>query len=176
MCRYYPSWMWSNATNETLPTNVNASVKKCGFDHDLCDWTSDVWTQDALTYLRLQASRRQRTLSPSPGTDTSVIADPENVGRRRDEMAPQPFFLMVSYTSPHAGSISSIDENDVPVPRVSTGPYANQTTWPQVEIDFATAITWQDMQVECFCECAQVFTFMHACISFTRPVHASHIA
>ena len=30
-----------------------------------------------------------------------------------------PFFLMLSVTSPHAGSVGSVAENDVPVPRVS---------------------------------------------------------
>ena len=51
-----------------------------------------------------------------------------------------PWFLYLAYTSPHAGSVGSIAENDVPVPRVSKGPYNNEPSWPQVERHFATAV------------------------------------
>jgi hypothetical protein len=40
-------------------------------------------------------------------------------------------------------SAGSIAENDVPVPRVSKGPYAHESTWPQV-----------DTTPSCFFECS----------------------
>lgn len=57
-----------------------------------------------------------------------------------------PFFLYLAYTTPHAGAVGSLDENDVPVPNVSKGPYANET-WPKVERDFATAVFELDAAV-----------------------------
>jgi len=59
-----------------------------------------------------------------------------------------PWFLYLAYTAPHAGSVGSVGENDVPVPRVSSGPYADRRgDWPDVEVHFATAVTEIDAAV-----------------------------
>jgi hypothetical protein len=59
----------------------------------------------------------------------------------------KPWMLYVSFTSPHAGSVGSVEETDVPAPRVSQWPYkqrGQQDGWPKVEVDFATAISETD--------------------------------
>ena len=54
----------------------------------------------------------------------------------------QPWFLYLAYTAPHAGSVGSVGEDDVPAPRVDSGPYAaKRGEWPDVEVHFATAVT-----------------------------------
>jgi arylsulfatase A-like enzyme len=51
------------------------------------------------------------------------------------------WFLYLSYTSPHAGAVGSIGENDIPSPRVSSGPYASKLGhWPPVEVHFANCV------------------------------------
>ncbi|ETO32313.1 sulfatase [Reticulomyxa filosa] len=35
----------------------------------------------------------------------------------------QPFFLFVSYTTPHSGDVGDDEENGVPIPRIEEGPY-----------------------------------------------------
>jgi hypothetical protein len=56
-----------------------------------------------------------------------------------------PFFLFLSFTSPHAGGIGTNAETGVPAP-YDTPQYVNQS-WPKVERDFASVITLQDQQV-----------------------------
>jgi arylsulfatase A len=52
-----------------------------------------------------------------------------------------PWFLYLSYTSPHAGAVGTTGEDDVPSPRVSTGPYADKLgVWPDVEVHFANCV------------------------------------
>lgn len=105
--------MYRQMDNITIEANVGASVATCGLDYAKCSWSGDLWTDDAVAYI--QNTRNQRTVDA-------------------------PFYLFLSYTAPHAGSVGSVAENDVPAPRVHTGPYANQTSWPSVERDFATAV------------------------------------
>jgi arylsulfatase A len=115
---YYPPFMFNDTANLTVPENVGASVAKCGPDHSRCTWSADLWTQDAVDWIT-----------------ASGAATPN-----------RPWFLYQAYTSPHAGSVGSIAENDVPAPRVSTGPYAAMD-WPAVEVHFATAVTEIDAAV-----------------------------
>lgn len=51
------------------------------------------------------------------------------------------------YTSPHAGSVGSIAEDDVPGPRLSKSEYAKDTQWPLVERHFANTVTLVDTAV-----------------------------
>ena len=78
-------------------------------------FSGDLWTQNALDYLKA-AERKTK-----------------------------PFYVFLSYTTPHSGAVGSNAEYDVPVPRVSTGPYwKNNGSWPRVEIDYASAVTYVD--------------------------------
>jgi membrane-anchored protein YejM (alkaline phosphatase superfamily) len=101
-----------------------ASVENCGADHAKCAWSGDLWTSDAQSFIS-QNAEKQRS---GNGDDS------------------KPFFLYLAYTTPHAGSVGSLAENDVPVPNVSKGPYASQP-WPSVEKDFATAVYELDAAV-----------------------------
>ena len=52
-----------------------------------------------------------------------------------------PWFLYLSYTSPHAGAVGTTGEDGVPSPRVSSGPYADKLgVWPDVEVHFANCV------------------------------------
>eukprot|EP00047_Mylnosiga_fluctuans_P015276 m.44822 g.44822 ORF g.44822 m.44822 type:complete len:347 (+) comp5846_c0_seq1:1171-2211(+) len=84
-----------------------------------------------------------------------------------------PFFLFLSVTSPHAGAVGSNVEDDVPVPRVSLGPYANRS-WPKVEIDFATAITWQDQQIGAVLSALNASGFEENTIVFLASDNGAH--
>ena len=55
--------------------------------------------------------------------------------------------LYLSYTAPHAGGIGTNNEGLPPIPRVSTGPYANRTEELGKEIDYAAAVTEIDRQL-----------------------------
>eukprot|EP00486_Rosalina_sp_Unknown_P006568 CAMPEP_0201570198 /NCGR_PEP_ID=MMETSP0190_2-20130828/12331_1 /ASSEMBLY_ACC=CAM_ASM_000263 /TAXON_ID=37353 /ORGANISM="Rosalina sp." /LENGTH=488 /DNA_ID=CAMNT_0047993461 /DNA_START=21 /DNA_END=1487 /DNA_ORIENTATION=- len=113
---YYPYLEWKNQTAYYIEENKNASEKNCGEpDYQNCKWTGDLWTQNTLDYL--------------------------NAPERKTN----PFYVFLSYTTPHSGAVGSNSEYDVPVPRVSTGPYwKNNGSWPRVEIDYATAVTYVD--------------------------------
>eukprot|EP00756_Hemistasia_phaeocysticola_P040049 Hpha_TRINITY_DN16844_c1_g2::TRINITY_DN16844_c1_g2_i1::g.152641::m.152641 len=118
---YYPSYLWNNTLSVDIPKNQNASVDNCGADHDKCDWSADLWLQDAVDYiLNSDGSRRP---------------------------ADKPFYAFVSFTSPHAGSVGSKIENGVPGPRLSQSRYAKEESWPQVEKDFANTVTLVDHAV-----------------------------
>lgn len=59
-----------------------------------------------------------------------------------------PFFLYLSFTVPHAGGWDSwpkAGEEGAPVP--SDGQYSGKTSWPTVEMDHASVITYLDTQV-----------------------------
>ena len=81
-------------------------------------WSADLWTADAVDWVTAQGE------------------------------ASKPWYLYLAYTAPHAGSVGSVDENDIPAPRVGSGPYADKLgTWPAVEVHFATAVTEIDRAV-----------------------------
>ena len=130
---YYPPFMFNGTRNVTIETNTLASVNKCGGpDHEKCTWSADLWTSDAVRIIR---------------------------GRRKKPTAAQPFFMYLAYTSPHAGSVGSVAETDVPGPRVLESEYAehlNNTVtlvdnavevWPAVEVHFANTVTLVDNAV-----------------------------
>ena len=81
-------------------------------------WSADLWTADAVDWVTAQGE------------------------------ASKPWYLYLAYTAPHAGSVGSVDENDIPAPRVGSGPYADKLgTWPAVEVHFAAAVTEIDRAV-----------------------------
>ena len=41
-----------------LPRNKDASRQKCGVDYANCDWSGDVWTRDAVDWIRGRANIR----------------------------------------------------------------------------------------------------------------------
>ena len=113
---YYPPFQWDGQKNVTIEANVGASEKSCGEpDYTHCNWTGDLWTESALEFL--SASQRKE----------------------------KPFYMFLSYTTPHSGAVGSSQEYDVPVPRVSSGPYWHKNgSWPRVEVDYATAVHYVD--------------------------------
>lgn len=118
---YYPSLMWRNKSPVTIEKNVNASKAKCGVDRANCSWSGDLWTADAKSFLKDHAAG--------------------------GAYEGKPFFLYLSYTAPHAGSIGSDSENGEPVPRISQGPYADKTGEWNGEVEYASAVTEIDNQV-----------------------------
>eukprot|EP00490_Sorites_sp_Unknown_P026578 CAMPEP_0114672120 /NCGR_PEP_ID=MMETSP0191-20121206/42318_1 /TAXON_ID=126664 /ORGANISM="Sorites sp." /LENGTH=325 /DNA_ID=CAMNT_0001933601 /DNA_START=477 /DNA_END=1454 /DNA_ORIENTATION=+ len=96
--------------------NMDASMNNCGEpDYDKCTWVGDLWTQYSIDYIKNPARQNK------------------------------PFYLFVSYTTPHSGSVGNNNEVDVPVPRVSKGPYWQfNGTWPKPEMDYAQATTQID--------------------------------
>ena len=64
-----------------IEANKNATEQNCGEpDYQKCNWTGDFWQQKALEYLK--EDRRQTN----------------------------PFYLYVSYTTPHSGAVGSDKE------------------------------------------------------------------
>ena len=91
---YYPYLQWKNQTASYIAENKNASEKNCGEpDYENCKWTGDLWMENTLEYLKA-AERKTK-----------------------------PFYVFLSFTTPHSGAVGSNAEYDVPVPRVSSGPY-----------------------------------------------------
>lgn len=120
---YYPYRMDSNraeAVNftEYLVDNKMASPASCGADRDNCTWTGDIWTDLAVGYIH------ERTPSE-----------------------PEPFFLYLSWTTPHAGGIGTNVEGEPPVPRISQGPYADKAAEWKKEVAYAAAVTEVDNKV-----------------------------
>lgn len=111
---YYPSFMFNGTTNFTVEQNIGASPKSCGPDRGKCVWSGDLWTTNAIQFIHEQ----KQTVGASA--------------------RPQPWFLYLAYTAPHAGSVGTVNENDVPAPRVAENPYASQkSVWPDVEVWYA---------------------------------------
>jgi arylsulfatase A-like enzyme len=143
---YYPAWQYHNNDNVTIPENVGASVKSCGSsDHEKCSWSGELWTIAAVEYIKNHSAGANRP----------------------------PFFLYLAYTTPHAGSVGSIDENDIPVPFVSKSLYAN-TSWPQVEKDFATAVTALDTKVGVVMKAVKDAGIDDKTVVFFRQVYPRH--
>ena len=134
---YYPDHMnvgpdnhW-NTSDNTFPIaeNVNASDAKCGTDRLNCRWSGDEWTAQAKAYLQNRSS----------ATDS----ESESFGSNEEQ---NPFFLYLSYTAPHAGDVGSSGEHGEPVPRISSGPYADKTKEWGLEVEYASAVTEIDNQ------------------------------
>lgn len=102
--------------------NYNLSLNWKRRSRDLCmdtpeayNYTTDVFQQEAISWL-----------------------DARNNGG-----GDRPFFLYLSFTVPHAGGWSDLNlEEGAPVP--TDLQYANQTEWPNVEKDHASAISYLD--------------------------------
>ena len=107
--------------NLTVPLPLNRKAKSrelCMGDPDAYNYTTDVFTDAALEWLRARPSAAAR-----------------------------PFFLYVAYTVPHAGGWDSAPkaaEEGAPVP--SELSYAAKA-WPVVERDHAASVSYLDMRV-----------------------------
>lgn len=108
--------MFNGTSNFTIAKNVGSSVQKCGTDFAQCTWSADLWTADAVSWISEKSAEEA------------------------------PWFLYLAYTSPHAGAVGSVGEDDVPGPRLSASPYASED-WPGVEKDFANTVTLVDHAV-----------------------------
>jgi arylsulfatase A-like enzyme len=133
---YFPSFLWRGNASVAVPQNANASAERCGNDLSECAWASDLFTEEAVAFLRRRRGvERLAALAPAP---VPAIA--------------RPWFLFLSYTSPHAGAVGNVSEVEIPVPRLSASPFAHRTlpngsAWPRVEKQFASAVRSQDQQV-----------------------------
>jgi arylsulfatase A-like enzyme len=128
---YFPPFLWRGNASATIAANANASIGAAGCggpELQSCAWASELFTDEALKYVRARGAER-----------------------RADSFAP-PFFLYLAYTSPHAGQVGGIAETEIPVPALAASPFAdarfaNGSLWPRVERQFATAVADQDAQV-----------------------------
>lgn len=115
---YYPPFLWLNRKQDMINENQNASAEKCGSPLT----KNCVWAQDLFVNMTIEL------------LDEFAVT-PE-----------QPFFLFLSFTTPHAGGIGTNAETGIPAPE-ELQPYSQHTDWPDVERDFASVITLQDKQV-----------------------------
>ena len=115
---YYPPFLWLNRKKDTIPQNQHASRENCGSPLT----KNCVWAQDLFVNKTMQA------FDEFAGTPD------------------QPFFLFLSFTTPHAGGVGTNGETGVPAPE-ELQPYSQNLGWPEVERDFASVITLQDQQV-----------------------------
>jgi len=125
----YPShgeFQWDNHTQTPIPANTDASRKSCmanGGDSG-CVYAQDLWHNTSLQLLRSHAASLSArhaagcaARSPTPG----ALAQAPN---------PNPLFMYVAYTIPHAGGWQGTEEAGNPVP--SDGDFSNKP-WPDVE-------------------------------------------
>lgn len=115
---YYPPFLWLNRKQNMIPDNKGASKEKCGSPLTKnCVWAQDLFINKTMDLLDEFAANTE-----------------------------QPFYLFLSFTTPHAGGIGSNAETCVPAPE-ELQPYSMHKDWPEVERDFASVITLQDRQV-----------------------------
>eukprot|EP00118_Oscarella_pearsei_P028982 m.3398 g.3398 ORF g.3398 m.3398 type:complete len:472 (+) comp9346_c0_seq1:2159-3574(+) len=115
---YYPPFLWLDDKQDMIPENKNASAAKCGSPLTThCVWAQDLFVNMTQKWLAMFAENKDK-----------------------------PFYLFLSFTTPHAGGIGSNGETGVPAPE-EIMPYKSHTDWPQVERDFASVISLQDAQV-----------------------------
>lgn len=107
--------------------NAGASRDRCMASPRVYNYTTDVFAAAATAQLERWASDdgRPTTLSPPPGS--------------------KPFFLYLSFTTPHAGGWGSTDETGNPTP--TSFEYDPKREWPDVERDHAGAITYLDATI-----------------------------
>lgn len=122
---YYPSWMYRQKENSSIPANINATSSSCGADHNKCLWSGDYWTTEAASFIANHAQYGE------------VYNATHAANATRNS---QPFFLLLSYTTPQAGDIGTTNKISIPAPRMNASPYSNRTSWPRIERDFATAV------------------------------------
>lgn len=115
---YYPSQMWEDCGYVTIPRNVGASCEACGPDRENCSWSGDLWTASVIKIFKQHSESEQQ------------------------------FFMLLSYTAPHVGSIGNSKKDGFPVPRISKGPYKHmEAVWGRSEMEYAAAVTELDTQV-----------------------------
>ena len=129
-----------------IVANAKASEAHCGADRLQCEWSGDLWTAEAVAFIASQsaaavdhaatgAAARGSSKEAVPVADTNAAA------------VQQPWMLYLSYTAPHAGGVGTNNEGQPPVPRISSGPYANRSKELGKEIGYASAVTEIDRQL-----------------------------
>lgn len=83
----YPRYLWENTEQVMFPNNEGASRERCMASGNTCSFSHDLFTNKTLQVLQERAQHRD-----------------------------QPFFLMVTYTDPHAGGWEGDKEQGNPVP------------------------------------------------------------
>eukprot|EP00757_Euglenozoa_sp_SAG-D1_P010997 gene10997-3309_t len=105
----YPNQLWEMENHLNYPGNTNASREKCMAQGNSCTYTIDEFYNFGEQFVSTHAKK------------------------------PDPFFLFLSYTVPHAGGWNNDAEAGQPVPQ--NGQYSKET-WPDVEKDHASDITY----------------------------------
>ena len=141
-------------------------------DYAKCAWTADLWTTDAVDWISVPRSHPWflYLAYTSPHAGSVGTAPPpllphahtmrtkyntQYTTRARAQRIACPRYLRrcvraCALLATATCSTGSIQETDVPVPRVGEGPYASHRTsgdWPTVEVNFATAVTEVDAAV-----------------------------
>ncbi|XP_011409959.1 PREDICTED: steryl-sulfatase-like [Amphimedon queenslandica] len=113
---YYPPFLWRNDKQVMFPENQNASDAKCGSPRtEHCTWAEDAFINETLNLLSDMANQTK------------------------------PFYLFLSFTTPHAGAVGSDAETGVPGPSIL--PAYQSLNWPEVEKYFASVVEMQDKHV-----------------------------
>ena len=86
-------------------------------DHAECVWSADLWTLDAVDWITAHKN--------GPWFLYLACECSSRLGLWLLPTLTRPWLR--TDTAPHAGSVGSVGENDVPVPRVSSGPYADRS-------------------------------------------------
>ena len=120
----YPPFLWLNDkkdVNELNDPNQDnpPSRKKCMNHPHQCQYMQDLCINKTVEWVGAFG-------------DSAAAA-------REQGMAPQPFFLYLSFVLPHAGGWAKSEESGAPVP--SDGTWASKIgNWPNVEVDHASTV------------------------------------
>ena len=142
---YYPPFLWLDHQQNMIPQNKNASKQNCGSPLTKnCVWAQDLFINKTMDLLEKFAATPDR-----------------------------PFYLFLSFTTPHAGAIGSDGETGVPAPE-ELQPYSQHQDWPEVERDFASVITLQDQQVGLVLEHLQKLKLEQNTVVFFASDNGAH--
>jgi arylsulfatase A-like enzyme len=113
---YYPPFLWRNEKMVMFPENKNASSDSCGYPRTQhCVWAEDAFINETNRLLLEMAKDKK------------------------------PFYIFLSFTTPHAGGIGRNAETGVPGPYIESE-YTSKN-WPEVEKYFASVVQMQDKHV-----------------------------
>lgn len=107
--------LYRQSTPVTVAANEHASFATCGYDVGKCNWANDMYGQEAAKFITAHAGKDQ------------------------------PYFLYLSTTTPHEGTLGNVKGNPVPFD-AGMGKFVDKD-WPLPERNFSAAVWAQDLIV-----------------------------
>ena len=153
---YYPNHMdhgvlLPNGTQLTseipIPSNSNASETRCGPDRLQCTWSGDLWTAEALSFIKTAAAVAPWMMYLSYTAPHAGGVGTNTEGRACTSHLRINSLRFLTISKPDSRAAFVLPRAEPPVPRISSGPYWSNRAQLGKEIGYASAVTEIDRQL-----------------------------